>query len=98
MCPRRGKFAVCSPHRYNAAMTSQAKEQRSGKRRRGELRSTEHRNPDSKNLDRMTAVQIVRVMNGEGQKVAAAVGRGVPAIARAVDAIVGGIRKGGPLI
>jgi N-acetylmuramic acid 6-phosphate etherase len=74
-------------------MTSQAKE-----RRRGELRSTEHPNPDSKNLDRMTAVEIVRLMNGEDRKVAAAVGRELPAIARAVDAIVRGLRKGGRLI
>ncbi len=37
-------------------------------------------------------------MNGEDRKVAVAVGRESAAIARAVDAIVGGIRKGGRLI
>src|SRR5712691_10951882 len=61
-------------------------------------RRTEQRNPASKNLDRMTAREIVRLMNHEDRKVAVAVGRKSAAIARAVDAIVGGIRKGGRLI
>jgi N-acetylmuramic acid 6-phosphate etherase len=61
-------------------------------------RRTEQRNPASKNLDRMTAGEIVRLMNREDGKVAAAVGRELPAIARAVDAIVDAIRKGGRLI
>jgi N-acetylmuramic acid 6-phosphate etherase len=63
-----------------------------------ERRRTEHRNAASKNLDRLSAAQIVRLMNREDRKVAAAVGRGLPAIARAVDAIVRGIRNGGRLI
>ena len=46
----------------------------------------------------MTTRQIVRLMNREDKKVAAAVGRQLPAIARAVDAIVDGIRNGGHLI
>jgi N-acetylmuramic acid 6-phosphate etherase len=46
----------------------------------------------------MSAEAIVRLMNREDRKVAAAVGRELPAIARAVDAIVHGIRKGGRLI
>jgi N-acetylmuramic acid 6-phosphate etherase len=46
----------------------------------------------------MTAVQIVRLMNREDRKVALAVGREIPAIARAVDAIARGIRKGGRVI
>src|SRR5260370_20410701 len=61
-------------------------------------RRSEHRNAASKNLDRMTAGEIVRLMNREDRKVAAAVGRELPAIARAVDAIVDAIRKGGRLI
>jgi N-acetylmuramic acid 6-phosphate etherase len=63
-----------------------------------EHRRSEHRNSASKNLDRMTTQQIVRLMNREDKKVAAAVGRQLPAIARAVDAIVDGVRKGGRLI
>jgi N-acetylmuramic acid 6-phosphate etherase len=61
-------------------------------------RPTELRNPSSKNLDRMTAKEIVRLMNREDRKVAAAVGRQLHAIARAVDAIAAKIEKGGRLI
>jgi N-acetylmuramic acid 6-phosphate etherase len=46
----------------------------------------------------MTAGEIVRLMNREDRRVTAAVGREIPAIARAADAIVNGIRKGGRLI
>ena len=63
-----------------------------------ESRLTEQRNPASKNLDRMTAREIVALINREDRKVALAVGKEIPAIARAVDAIVAGIRKGGRLI
>jgi N-acetylmuramic acid 6-phosphate etherase len=73
---------------YNARMPSHRKERR----------RTEQRNAASKNLDRMTAMEIVRLMNREDRKVAVAVGRKRAAIARAVDAIVSGIRKGGRLI
>jgi N-acetylmuramic acid 6-phosphate etherase len=45
----------------------------------------------------MTAVEIVRLMNREDRRVVRAVGREIPAIARAVDAIVNGIREGGRL-
>jgi N-acetylmuramic acid 6-phosphate etherase len=43
----------------------------------------------------MSAMEIVRLMNREDRKVAAAVGRELPAIARAVDAIVMSLRAGG---
>lgn len=65
---------------------------------RKERRRTEHRNAASKNLDRMSTMQIVRLMNREDRKVAAAVSRELPAIARAVDAIVKAISNGGRLI
>ena len=78
---------------YNAVMPSHPKE-----RQRTDRRLTEQRNAASRNLDRMTAMDIVRLMNREDRKVAVAVGREIPAIARAVDAIVSGIRKGGRLI
>ncbi len=74
-------------------MTSHRKE-----RGHTDHRRTEQRNAASKNLDRMAAREIVRLMNREDRKVAVAVGREIPAIARAVDAIVGGIRNGGRLI
>ena len=78
---------------YNAVMPSHFKE-----RRRTDRRLTEQRNGASKNLDRMTALKIARLMNREDRKVALAVGREIPAIARAVDALVQGIRNGGRLI
>jgi len=88
---------------YNAGMTSQSKKRGRTERRLTdhlltEHRLTEQRNAASKNLDRMTSVEIVRLMNREDRKVAAAVGREIPAIARAVDAIVRGMRNGGRLI
>jgi len=58
---------------------------------------TERRNPASQNLDRLSAAAIVELMNREDRKVAAAVSREIPAIARAVDAIVRGIQQGGRL-
>jgi len=84
-------------------MTSLPKKRRRTERRLTdhlltEQRLTEQRNAASKNLDRMTSVEIVRLMNREDRKVAAAVGREIPAIARAVDAIVRGMRNGGRLI
>ncbi len=63
-----------------------------------ESRLTEQRNPASKNLDRMTARELVALINREDRKVALAVSREIPAIARAVNAIVAGMRKGGRLI
>jgi N-acetylmuramic acid 6-phosphate etherase len=69
----------------------------SRKTRGTEHRITEQRNAASRNLDRMTAREIVELMNREDRKVAVAVGRETPAIARAVDAVVAGIRKGGRL-
>src|SRR5437773_12578876 len=43
-------------------------------------RLTEQRNAASRNLDRMTAMEIVRLMNREDRKVAIAVRRELPAI------------------
>jgi N-acetylmuramic acid 6-phosphate etherase len=81
-------FLSASADGYNSEMPSQPKEHR----------RSEHRNAASKNLDRMTAKEIVRLMSREDRKVAAAVHRELPAIARAVDAIVSSIRNGGRLI
>jgi N-acetylmuramic acid 6-phosphate etherase len=60
-------------------------------------RATEQRLAASRNLDRMSAIEIVRLMNREDRKVAAAVGRALPAIGRAVDAIVTALRGNGRL-
>jgi len=72
---------------YNCPMRSLTRDER----------RTEQRLPGSKNLDRMTTAEIVRLMNREDRKVAEVVGRELPAIARAVDAIVAAIRGGGRL-
>jgi N-acetylmuramic acid 6-phosphate etherase len=58
---------------------------------------TEQPNPLSASIDRLPTEQALRIINAEDQKVAAAVEREVPAIARAVDAIVSALEKGGRL-
>src|SRR5215471_13355612 len=60
-------------------------------------RSTEHRNPASKNLDRLSTLEIVRLMNREDQKIAVAVQRELPAIVKAADRIVQTLQNGGRL-
>ena len=60
--------------------------------------STEKVNPASTNLDQMSALEIATIMNAEDAKVASAVGRALPQIARAIDLIVAALRKGGRLI
>ncbi len=51
-------------------------------------RGTEERNPRSRELDRLSTLALVRVINHEDATVPLAVRRELPAIARAVDAIV----------
>jgi N-acetylmuramic acid 6-phosphate etherase len=65
--------------------------------RKKDRRMTERRLAASRNLDRMTAMEIVRLMNREDRKVAIAVGRELPAISQAVDAIVAALQGGGRL-
>ena len=61
-------------------------------------RITEERNAASKNLDRMSSLEIIRLMNREDRKVAPAVGRTLAAIAKAVNEIVARMTMGGRLI
>ncbi|MGA8344912.1 MAG: N-acetylmuramic acid 6-phosphate etherase [Candidatus Sulfotelmatobacter sp.] len=49
-------------------------------------------------LDRMSSLEIVRLINQEDSTVAGAVGRASPQIARAIDVVVAGLRQGGRLI
>lgn len=58
---------------------------------------TETRNPASMNLDRMSALEIVSLMNREDEKVITAVREILPKIASAVDLIVEALKKGGRL-
>ena len=55
---------------------------------------TEQRNPRSRGLDRKSTLEILRVLNREDARVALAVRRELPKIARAVDAIVKSFRNG----
>jgi len=58
---------------------------------------TEQPNPASESLDTLPTEEALRIINAEDRKVAVAVEREIPAIARAVDAIVAAIEKGGRL-
>jgi N-acetylmuramic acid 6-phosphate etherase len=58
---------------------------------------TEQPNPASSGIDALETEAMLRVINAEDRKVAEAVGREIPAIARAVDAIVTCFRQGGRL-
>ena len=60
--------------------------------------ATEGRNPASEDLDRLSAAEIVRLMNAEDAQVAEAVGREAEAVARAVEVIAERLRHGGRLV
>jgi N-acetylmuramic acid 6-phosphate etherase len=60
--------------------------------------STEQLNPGSRNLDLKSSLDIARVINAEDAKVAAAVKRALPQIARAIDLIAAALNRGGRLI
>jgi len=58
---------------------------------------TEQRNPASARIDKLATAEMLRVINEEDRRVADAVAREIPNIARAVDAIVEAFRAGGRL-
>ena len=59
---------------------------------------TEQPNPASAAVDALSTEDVLRIINAEDRKVAEAVGREIPAIARAVDAIVAAMERGGRLL
>src|SRR5690348_7641363 len=59
--------------------------------------TTEQQNPASAHIDAVSTEEMLRIMNDEDHKVADAVKREIPAIARAVDAIVAAVESGGRL-
>jgi len=59
---------------------------------------TEQILPAARDLDRMSSLEIVRLINDEDATVAAAVRRALPQIARAIDVVAAGLRSGGRLI
>ncbi len=58
---------------------------------------TEQPNPASASIDALPTEQVLRIINSEDQKVACAVQAEIPAIARAVDAVVAAFQRGGRL-
>ncbi len=61
-------------------------------------RLTEQRNPQSAEIDRLTAEEVVSLINSQDALVASAVGREAAAIARAVEIVVDVFRQGGRLV
>src|SRR3954451_23918747 len=60
--------------------------------------TTEARNPASEDLDGLTALEIVRLINSEDAKIAAAVAECSDVIAKAIDVIADRLEHGGRLI
>jgi len=60
--------------------------------------TTEAANPDSADLDKLTSVELVRLINAEDAKIAAAVAEQSGVIAEAVDLIAARLADGGRLI
>lgn len=60
--------------------------------------STEQLNPAARGLDQKSALAIARIINAEDAKVATAVKRALPQIAKAIDLIAAALRRGGRLI
>ena len=60
--------------------------------------ATEAANPNTVEIDRMSPLEIVRLMNAEDATVAQAVARELPQIARATEAVADRLREGGRLV
>ena len=59
---------------------------------------TEISNPNSVDLDKKSALEIASIINAEDQKVAKAVAKQLPAIAKAIDLVANALSSGGRLI
>jgi N-acetylmuramic acid 6-phosphate etherase len=59
---------------------------------------TEQDLPASRNLDLRKSLEIARIINAQDAKVAGAVKRALPQIARSIDLIAGALKRGGRLI
>ena len=59
--------------------------------------TTEKRNPASENIDKVSTLEMVRIMNDEDKKVAFAVEKVLPEIAAAIDLIAERLSSGGRL-
>lgn len=59
---------------------------------------TEQRNPNSMNVDSLSALEIVQLMNEEDKQVPLAIEKCLPQIAQAVERIVAAFQQGGRLV
>ena len=62
-----------------------------------EIPVTEQENPRTREIGRLPTAEVVRLMNEEDARVAGAVGRVLPEVARVVEGVVGRLRAGGRL-
>ena len=60
--------------------------------------TTESRNQNTLNIDKVSTLEMVKIINNEDKKVAIAVENELPQIAEAIDGIVERINRGGRLI
>ena len=60
--------------------------------------TTESRNESTLNIDKVSTLEMVKIINNEDKKVALAVEKELPEIAKAIDGIVERINRGGRLI
>ncbi len=60
--------------------------------------TTESRNQDTLDIDKISTIEMVKKINNEDKKVALAVEKEIPQIAKAIDEIVERIQRGGRLI
>lgn len=60
--------------------------------------TTESANPKSADLDTRSTIEIARIINAEDRKVAKAIARELPAIAKAIDIVADALASGGRLI
>ncbi len=59
---------------------------------------TEQQNPNSMNVDSLSALEIVRLMNEEDKQVPVAIEKCLPQIAQAVECIIAAFQQGGRLV
>ena len=60
--------------------------------------TTEQRNPKSQNIDALSTLKILKIINDEDSSVPAAVAKEIPYIAKAVELIITALKSGGRLL
>ena len=95
-CSKMVPLSLRSRKAYDLTRTRQIRTKKANSDLR--ILPTEQILPAASDLDLMSSLEIVRLMNAEDATVPAAVGRALPQIARAIDVVVAGLRQGGRLI